>query len=370
MTSMYHVRSNSFPSGSHPSSIRIEEELSKMKTWEATSISTSKSIGTGLSLLEDLYICLKDLLNTASTQKVISNHQGEKCMEELLDGSVGILDICGITRNTVSQIKENVQALHSALRRRKGDSCVGKSVAEYNFFTRKMKKNAKKLMTSLKKKESKFGVSLVLNHDQDLLAVIRVLREVISMNISIFQSLLYYLVGPASKSKATKCTLLSEGTNVSKVQTVRERLEALEHAIETLESESAQLSPNPGIQIFDLRITSVLKTLSSKLVAERRQLDYEGLVLHLGPRAMHPERLPCIFLDFQVYQQPKGNREQEDRVDPSCSSGQVPDQGGALVAPRSEMLTFVAPISTSLSPIVAIPTSSAFRSGSGSSTPR
>jgi len=133
MASMYHVRSNSFPSASHPTSIRIEEELSKMRTWEATSTSTSESIGTGLSFLEDLFICLEDLLNMASTQKVISNHQGEKCMEELLDGSVRVLDICCITRNTISQVKENVQALHSALRRRKGDSSIEKSVAEYNY---------------------------------------------------------------------------------------------------------------------------------------------------------------------------------------------------------------------------------------------
>ncbi|KAL2348667.1 hypothetical protein Fmac_002667 [Flemingia macrophylla] len=269
MASMYHVRSNSFPSGSHPSSIRIEEELSQMKTWQATSTSTSESIGTGLSLLEDLYIFLEDLLNVASRQKVISNHQGEKCMEELLDGSVGVLDICGITRNTMSQIKENVQALHSALRRRKGDSSIEESLAEYIFFTRKMKKNAKKLISSLKQMESKFGVSPILNQDQDLAAVIKVLREVIKMNMSIFQPLLYYLAVPAaSKSKATKwlmvsrlmhkrvisceensqnfnelqcvegslSTLLSEGTNVSKMQAVRDKLEALESSIESLEN--------------------------------------------------------------------------------------------------------------------------------------
>ncbi|ESW29961.1 hypothetical protein PHAVU_002G113300 [Phaseolus vulgaris] len=268
MASMYHVRSNSFPSASHPSSIRIEEELSKMRTWEATSTSTSESIGTGLSFLEDLFICLEDLLNMASAQKVISNHQGEKCMEEVLDGSVRVLDICGITRNTLSQVKENVQALHSALRRRKGDSSIEKSVAEYNLFTRKMKKSAKKLISSLKQMESKFGASPMLNQDQDSDAVIRVLREVITMNMSIFQTLLSYLALPASKAKPTKwlmvaklmqkrvisceensqnfnelqcvegslSTLLSEGTNVLKMQAVREGLEALENAIENIEN--------------------------------------------------------------------------------------------------------------------------------------
>ncbi|KAJ1403880.1 hypothetical protein SESBI_27004 [Sesbania bispinosa] len=266
----YHVRSNSFPSGSHPSSTRIEEELSKIKTWEATSTSTSESIGTGLSMLEDLYICLEDVLNMTSTQKVISQHQDqdEKSVEELLDGSVRILDICGITRDTMLQIKENVQELHSALRRRKGDSSIERSVAEYNFFIRKMKKSARKLVTSLKQMESKFGVSPLLNQDQDLASLIRVLREVIKMNMSIFQSLLSFLYGPTSKSKATKWLLMaklmhkgvssceensenfnelqsveaslsslqSEGSNVAKMQVAHERLEALENAIESLEN--------------------------------------------------------------------------------------------------------------------------------------
>ncbi|WJX61225.1 hypothetical protein P8452_46340 [Trifolium repens] len=154
MATNYHVRSNSFPSGSHPSSTRIEQDLNKIKTWEATS--TSDSIITGLSYLEDLYISLEDLLNMTSTQKVISYNQGEKFVEELMDGSVKILDVCGLTRDTMLQIKENVQTLHSSIRRRKGDSSIETSVAEYNFFTKKMKKNITKLITSLKHMESKF----------------------------------------------------------------------------------------------------------------------------------------------------------------------------------------------------------------------
>ncbi|XP_058777709.1 uncharacterized protein LOC131651976 [Vicia villosa] len=268
MENKYHVRSNSFPSQSHPSSTRIEQEINNIKTWEATSTSTSYSITTGLSLLQDLYISLEDLLNMSSTQNIISHRQGEKCVEELLDGSVKILDVCGIARDTVLQIKENVESLHSSLRRRKGDSSIETSVAEYKFFTKKMKKNVTKLITSLKHMECKFGASSLLNQDQDFAVVVRVLREVIVINISIFQSILSFLVGSASKSKANKwfkmaklmhrrvvscdenlenfneleCveaslrTLSSEGCNVSKRQDAHERLEALENAIERVEN--------------------------------------------------------------------------------------------------------------------------------------
>ena len=269
MANKYHVRSISLPSRSHPSTIRVEEELSKIKTWEGTFTSTSGSIHTGISLIEDLYICLDDLLNMASTQKVISHHRGEKCVQEVLDGSVRILDICGITRDTMLQIKENVQALHSSLRRRKGDSCVEASVAEYKLFTKKMKKDAIKLITSLKQMDGKFGVSTLLDLDHHFVAVIRVLREVILMNLSLFQFFLSFFTVSSSNSKTSKwllvtklmhrgikpcedkseninefqcveaslSTLLNEGTiNDEKMQVVHERLEALENAIESVEN--------------------------------------------------------------------------------------------------------------------------------------
>ncbi|XP_058772684.1 uncharacterized protein LOC131646733 [Vicia villosa] len=268
MENKYHVRSNSFPSQSHPSSTRIQQEINNIKTWEATSTSTSDSVTTGLYMLQDLYISLEDLLNMSSTQNIISHRQGEKCVEELLDGSVKILDVCGIARDTVLQIKENVQSLHSSLRRRKGDSSIETGVAEYKFFTKKMKKNVTKLITSLKHMECKFGASSLLNQDQDFAFVVRVLREVIVINISIFQSILSFLVGSASKSKANKwfkvaklmhkkevsceenlenfnelqCveaslrTLLREGSDVAKMQTTHERLEDLENAVERIEN--------------------------------------------------------------------------------------------------------------------------------------
>ncbi|CAL0311433.1 unnamed protein product [Lupinus luteus] len=178
---------------------------------------------------------------------------------EALENSIQSLE------NGLENIKENVQALHSAIRRRKGDSSIARSVAEYNSFTKKVKKNAKKLITSLKQMDSNFGVSPLLNQDQDLAALIRVLREVIAMNMSIFQSLLSFLAPPSSKSKITKwlmvaklmqkgvqsceensnelqhvdaalITLLSDGTNVKNMQPARDNLEALENAIESLEN--------------------------------------------------------------------------------------------------------------------------------------
>ncbi|CAL0313108.1 unnamed protein product [Lupinus luteus] len=266
MANKYEFRSISLPSRSHSSMVIVEEKLRKFKTWEATC--TSFSISMGLSLLEDLYVGLDNVLNMASTQHVITQHKGEKCVEEVLDGSMRILDICGITRDTLLQIKENVQALHSCLRRRKGESNIEVSVGQYNCFIKKVKKNVKKLMKSLRQMDSKFGLSSLLDFDHHFSCVIRVLREVILMNLSIFQLILSFLTMPSTKSNATKwfllgkivhkrvitsednlenvneleCveevlnTLLKEGSNGEKMHATNEKLEALENAIESLEN--------------------------------------------------------------------------------------------------------------------------------------
>ncbi|XP_030923534.1 uncharacterized protein LOC115950480 [Quercus lobata] len=271
MAGKYHVRSISLPSRSHPSTLKLEEELNKLKTWESTS--TSVSICKGLTGLDELYKCMDGLLNMTSIQQVISQHQHEKCVEELLDGSVRLLDICGITRDTMLQIKEHVRALQSALRRRKGDSSIESNINNYTCFKKKLKKDVKNLITALKQMENKWGaISPVLAQDHHLSAVIRVLREVCVMNVSVFQSLLLFLTVPLSKPKATRWSLVSklmhkgviaceekqenvnemevadaalstlcrnassEGVDAKKIQSANKKLEDLEIGIEDMEN--------------------------------------------------------------------------------------------------------------------------------------
>ncbi|PON82700.1 hypothetical protein TorRG33x02_214760 [Trema orientale] len=269
MANRYHVRSISFPSRSHPSTVRVEEQLNKLKTWEAAS-NTSASVLKGLSGLEELYECVDDLLNMGSTQQVLSKNQHEKCLEDLLDGSLRLLDICGITRDVLLQTKEHVRALQSALRRRKGDSTMETSITGYICFRKKMKKEVKKLTTALKQVDKKFEASLPSvekDHDRDhhLYAVMRVLTQVCAMNSSNFQSLLVFLTAPSSKPKSSRWSLVSKlvhkGTiaceekqdcvneldsvdaalstlcpDAEKIQTAQKRLEALEISIDGLEN--------------------------------------------------------------------------------------------------------------------------------------
>ncbi|KAK4843758.1 hypothetical protein QYF36_012273 [Acer negundo] len=228
MASKYHVRSISLPSRSHPTTIKIEEELTKLKALEESSSRSSGSFCvSGLSGLEELYLCLDDLLNVASTQQVLSHHQQNQNQHEkysifdelMLDGSVKVLDICGITRDILLQMKEHVQALNSALRRRKGDSSIQDNITGYICFRKKMKKENKRLITTLKQIDNKFITMspVLLDQDQHFSAVIRVLREVNSMSSSIFQSLLTFLSVPMTSKPRQSSTSSRRWSLVTKL---------------------------------------------------------------------------------------------------------------------------------------------------------
>ncbi|EEF40672.1 conserved hypothetical protein [Ricinus communis] len=203
MATKYHTRSISLPSRFHPTTLRVKEELNKLKTWETTS--TSRSICIGLSGLEDLYEGVNDLLNMSSAHEILTHHRNEKCIDEFLDGSVKFLDICEITRDAMSQFKGQVQSLQSALRRRKGDLSIESSIVNYACFRKKMKKDAKRFIATLKQMDSKPEASML---QDPALNFIQLLRQVIVTNSFIFQALLSFLA--ASKTKHSKWLIVSK----------------------------------------------------------------------------------------------------------------------------------------------------------------
>ncbi|KAA8532049.1 hypothetical protein F0562_006809 [Nyssa sinensis] len=254
---------------SHPTTLTIEEKLNQLKTWEASSTPTAETIFQGLSGLEELFKCVDDLYNLPLTQQALSQHQHEKWVNELLDGSVRLLDICGITRDAMSQIKEHVRYLQSALRRRKGDLSIESSIAKYTCFRKKMKKDAKKLISAMKQMDNKIETLPVLDLDHHVSSVIKVLREAGAMSILIFQTVLLFLSVPVSKPKPTRWLLVSkllhkgavaceeqeenvnelesvdvalqalcgsDSSGVDRMQIAQKRLEALEASIEVLEN--------------------------------------------------------------------------------------------------------------------------------------
>ncbi|CAI9111023.1 OLC1v1011156C1 [Oldenlandia corymbosa var. corymbosa] len=256
-----HLRSISLPSRSHPTTLKIEEELNKFTTFELASYNSSGSICNALCRLAELYQCMDALLNLPSTTQALSQQSNQKLGDEFVDGSLRILDVCGITREIVSQFKENVRDLQSSLRRRKGDSGIN----NYACFRKKMKNDAKRYSAALKQIDA--SSALLDLDDQHTSAVIRVLREVYSISVSIFQSVWLFLSGQSTKPKTSKWALVSRLVHKEKAGCEDHQQEGV-NELENVDSAVNSLcrndqSPNGKIQIVQSKLESLEATIES-----------------------------------------------------------------------------------------------------------
>ncbi|XP_038703317.1 uncharacterized protein LOC119999674 isoform X2 [Tripterygium wilfordii] len=148
------VRSISLPSRLHPNFQIIISELNKLKAWESTVPSASETTQLGLVGVAQLYNCLQELIHSPLTQKALHHHQYLNLVEEAFDGSVELLDVCGNARDLFFLMKEHINDLQSALRRKGGSSIIEGNIQAYISFRKKVKKDITKCLKTLKRMET------------------------------------------------------------------------------------------------------------------------------------------------------------------------------------------------------------------------
>lgn len=205
-----HVRSISMPGCSHQTTEKLKEAINNLKALEVSTTSSPEVMYNGLLGLEELYKCVNVLLNLPQTLQAFSQYRLGKMVEDLLDKSVRLLDLCGTTRELVLQYKENVRDLQSSLKRRKKDSTTESSMMKFTSFSKKIKKEAKRLVVVLKQMDQETERSFVpKDADQDMIDMIKTLKEANAMRISMFQMFLSFLSVPLLKPKLSKWSLVS-----------------------------------------------------------------------------------------------------------------------------------------------------------------
>ena len=175
----YHSHSNSLPSGQHAITSQIDENLNRLRA--SQSASTSSSIGHKLNGLQDLHEYVDMLLQLPLTQQALAQEQQRKWVEELLDGSLMLLDVCSIAKDALLQTKECTQELQSILRRRRGVEGLVNEVRKYLTSRKAVKKAICKTLKNLKHMENKLSTSS-FNKDSEDGVVISILREVEAVN--------------------------------------------------------------------------------------------------------------------------------------------------------------------------------------------
>ncbi|KAF6172480.1 hypothetical protein GIB67_006993 [Kingdonia uniflora] len=200
----YQVRSVSLPARSHLSILRIEEELNKLKQ-APSSPPTAETICIALLGLKKLYERVQDFLQLPVNQQ----GHNDKWVDEVLDGPVGLLDMCDITKNILLQTKVHAQDIQSGLCRRSGESSLESTVCAYRCNRKKMKKEITKCLAALKRMETKFCSTPIVELGHHLsVVVIRLLRDISGITISIFQSLMTFMSMSTSKPKCLLTKLL------------------------------------------------------------------------------------------------------------------------------------------------------------------
>ncbi|TXG51947.1 hypothetical protein EZV62_021116 [Acer yangbiense] len=197
-----HARTNSLPSRSHPLIVNVEDQLQRLRasvSLEATTSSTS-ILCQNLAGLKDLSDCVDNMLQLPLAQKALCNEQQDhKCVEDVLDGSLRLLDMCGNTRDVFSYVKSCTQELESSLRRRNvREFSLANEIDKYMISRKKVKRMVRKCSSNLKQD------NLQIISDQELLvvAIVDILREVESVSFTVFNSLLSFVSLFKARSKS------------------------------------------------------------------------------------------------------------------------------------------------------------------------
>ncbi|XP_025013576.2 uncharacterized protein LOC112535283 [Ricinus communis] len=203
------VRSISLPSRLHPNSLKIEAGLTRLKSASSLNPLGVETLQTGLTRLAELFICIDELTHSPQTQQSLHHHHLNQ-VEDVLDGSIGLIDVCSTARDMFLTMQEHIQDLQSALRRRGKDSSIESNVQAYVSFRKRARKDIANSIRTLKRLEKKTVSSPTSYEEHHSSYLIKVMKEVHAIAIGLFQSVMLFLSLPITKTSTGGWPLISK----------------------------------------------------------------------------------------------------------------------------------------------------------------
>ncbi|XP_071940003.1 uncharacterized protein [Coffea arabica] len=131
------------------------------------------------------------------SRQALSSERPGKWEEELLDGSLRLLDICGEVRDIYSRMKEIMQELESSIRRKRSGDLAHES--SYMISKKHLNKMIRKVYKELKKAEN--CNSTVVNKDSEDVPLVSLIKEVQLVSLPVLEYVLSFLSGPKAGSQ-------------------------------------------------------------------------------------------------------------------------------------------------------------------------
>lgn len=135
---LQHTRSHSFPSATKPALIHVDDSLLSEPI-----LSSFSSFANGIERLEHLYESIDDSLLLPRIQRIITQECGKKCVDEILEGYIILLDACAAAKDLVSLAKRDARDLLSGVRRRDHAEAACKYLKSRRNFRKMVQKALK-----------------------------------------------------------------------------------------------------------------------------------------------------------------------------------------------------------------------------------
>ncbi|XP_047168690.1 uncharacterized protein LOC124837390 [Vigna umbellata] len=190
-----HGRSSSLPSRSHPLILECNEHLDSLRASKAATFS-SLFLCQNIKCLQDLIECVEKLTHLPLTQDVLLHEREENWVDEVLDGSLRLLDVCSAAKDALLHTKECTRELHSIIRRKRGGEAKLAAEAKKFLTSRKVVKKAiSKALANLNGTSKTCNISSTSDKDHQTVSLITLLQDTEVATLSTFQTLLQYISG-------------------------------------------------------------------------------------------------------------------------------------------------------------------------------
>ncbi|XP_078173952.1 uncharacterized protein LOC144567658 [Carex rostrata] len=193
-----HSRSNSVPIRSHYFVLKLEEELNKLRAYAGSSSLTYEIMLDAMKAVGDVYECINDVLCMSSNQNCLSQSQQRRWIDQELEESIKLLDICSTSRENLDAMKCYIQNQESAIRRGESKG-TRSSVKDLSNLVKKACKDVKK--HNSRKNESLDGGSL---------ACASVIMEARELTFSLLQSVFSSFTEQTIEQNCSKWSLASK----------------------------------------------------------------------------------------------------------------------------------------------------------------